>query len=210
MTRPRSPVKRKSIAKGYVYTVGGKNIILVKQDITRLSVDAIVNAANDKLKWGGGVSGAIFNAAGQHKLETNVANALKGQNRVPVGSSIATAIPKSTAALPTINNSQQNVHWIFHAVGPDCRVATQKQNYKKLLQAAYKNSIELANHYQINSIAFPSISTAIFACPVDKAAYEALSVILRKLPSSTLKQVFIATIDSDTFNIYKDYLDTLK
>jgi O-acetyl-ADP-ribose deacetylase len=132
---------------------GPAQIRLVQGDITQQEVDAIVNAANSQLAGGGGVDGAIHRAAGPTlKQET--------RTRYPQGCQTGDAVVTSAGNL--------RAKYVIHAVGPVWKGGTQQES--KLLASAFRRCLELAVSHQCRSIAFPAISTGIYAYPVDLAA----------------------------------------
>ena len=146
------------------YRVPGSNTQLVIElsDITKSKVEAIVNAANPQLAAGGGVCGAIFKAAGLSKLQNacNEYPAVEGV-RCPTGQARVT---------DSFDLKARGIQYIIHAVGPDCRIITDQAQQNDLLKNAYINSLILAESLQIKSIAFPFISSAIYAFPKNRAA----------------------------------------
>lgn len=149
-------------------------LIIEKGDITKMRVDAIVNAANKTLLGLGGVSGAIFKAAGDKQLEQSVKSIFSlegGVVRCSTGDACITPAFKLTET--------QGVKYIIHAVGPDCREVEDPAEQHRLLYNAYCNSLKVADEQrgEIQSIAFPFISSAIFACPKEQAALIALEAI---------------------------------
>ena len=138
-----------------------KNINLHKGDITKAKVDAIVNAANPIMLGGGGVDGAIHNAAGPKLLEA--CRKVKGINgiRCPFGEARIT----KAGDLP--------VKYIIHAVGPRYR---QEQEPEMLLASAYSQSLDLALENNCASIAFPALSCGAYGYPLDEAAEIAVRV----------------------------------
>lgn len=168
----------------------GKTIRLEVQDITKMTnVQAIVNAANAGLHAGGGVCGAIYGAAGSSEL-TQIVDDWKKKNNKPnginVGEAALTGVP-----FGKVNKLPENIEYIVHAVGPNC-TTSEKTNWKQLLKDAYTNSLLEAAKKNIKSVAFPSISTAIFGCNPDEAAPIAIQSVLaylEKNPKTSIEKV---------------------
>ena len=177
-------------------TVSGKVIELVLGDITRQSVDAIVNAANSKLLGGGGVDGAIHRAGGPAILEECVAiRAARGE--CPVGEAVLTG----GGHLPA--------RYVIHAVGPVWRGGHQGE--PELLASCYRNALRIASEQGLRTIAFPSISTGIYGYPVSLAATKALATVasfLSSEPKSPFRVRFVL-FDALTFATYAGALDEL-
>jgi O-acetyl-ADP-ribose deacetylase (regulator of RNase III) len=139
------------------YDVGQCRLELIEGDIVVQDVDAIVNAANESLAPGGGVSGAIHRAAGPQ-----LANECRAVGSCPTGEARLTG------------GYRLKARHVIHAVGP--RYAARPRD-AELLARAYGASLQLARQHGLESIAFPSISTGIFGYPLDLAAPVALGAV---------------------------------
>lgn len=153
---------------------------IVRNDITKMSVDAIVNAANVSLRMGGGVCGAIFTAAGAEKLQA-ACDRLGGCN---VGKAVIT----DGYSLPS--------RYIIHAVGPIWQGGSSSE--EELLHACYKNALNLALEHKCESIAFPLISSGIYGYPKDQALQVAISAIGEFLLGHEMK-VYLVVFDKKAF-----------
>ncbi len=163
-------------------------IEIVQGDITRLEVDAIVNAANSSLLGGGGVDGAIHRAAGPSLLE---------ECRVLGGCPVGEARITRGYRLPA--------KWVIHTVGPVWRGGAHGED--ALLVSCYRNSLMLADQYGITSIAFPAISCGVYRFPLERAACIAVREARHHLDGKTgiLKVVF-ACFGSETCEYYRTAL----
>jgi O-acetyl-ADP-ribose deacetylase (regulator of RNase III) len=155
---------------------------IIRGDITKIQVDAIVNAANEALLPGGGVSGAIHRAAGPELAEAckAVAPCPTGEARITPG-----------FRLPA--------KWVIHTVGPIWRGGTQNEPH--LLESAYRSSLALAKQYGLRTVAFPSISTGIYGYPLEKAAPIALKVLLDEAPN--FDALYLVAFDEKTYEAYQ-------
>ena len=168
--------------------------VLVQGDITlNHGVQANVNAANTSLLGGGGVDGAIHRAAGPDLLfECRLLGGCKtGQAKITKGYRLS-------------------CKHIIHTVGPVWNGGSH--NEEELLANCYKNSLELAMKNQIRTIEFPSISTGIYAFPVDRAAKIAVSTVnqfLKENPGQ-FEEVLGVLFDDKTLAAYQEAVDLLK
>jgi O-acetyl-ADP-ribose deacetylase (regulator of RNase III) len=167
---------------------------IVRGDITRLLVDAIVNAANQQLKGGGGVDGAIHRAAGTRELLA--ATAKLG------GCATGDAVATPGFALPA--------KWIFHTVGPVWSVSragsAAETKADTLLASCYSRCMQLAREYDAKSIAFPAISTGVYHFPPDRAARIAVATVRETLEISGVEKVIFCCFNEATEEIYKTLL----
>ena len=161
---------------------------VIRGDITRLDVDAIVNAANSKLEGGGGVDGAIHRAAGPELLDEcrQLGGCPTGDARITRG-----------YRLPA--------RWVIHAVGPFWSGGGRRED--DLLASCYRRALELAAEHKLRSIAFPSISTGAYRFPVQRAARIAVQTIrafLAEHPSP--EQVTLVTFSQADEEAYRQAL----
>jgi O-acetyl-ADP-ribose deacetylase len=161
-------------------------IAVVLGDLTRERVDAIVNAANESLRAGGGVDGAIHRAAGGDELGAACARlggCEPGDAKVTPG-----------FALPA--------RYIFHAVGP--RWSGGERGEAELLASCYRRCLALADDLELASLAFPAISTGAFGFPPDRAAEIAVTT-LRGTPTA-VSTVHLVAFDRRTQAVYRQVL----
>lgn len=167
-------------------------IKLIKGDITKIAVDAIVNAANSSLLGGGGVDGAIHRAGGPAILE-DCRKIIAKQGGCKTGEAVIT----TAGNLPA--------KYVIHTVGPVWNGGNK--NETQLLTNAYCNSLFLAVENNVRSIAFPNISTGIYHFPKDKAVAIAVAAVkdfIQEHPS--IEEVFFVCFDEENVVLYQQAL----
>lgn len=161
---------------------------LVVGDITTLSVDAIVNAANNTLLGGGGVDGAIHRAAGPELLEE-----CRKLNGCPTGEAKITKGYRLPAK------------WVIHTVGPIWQGGDAGED--ELLASCYRSCFRYVQPYGIRSIAFPSISTGAYRFPVERASRIALREIEAYLrQDKSLEKVVVVCFNASVYEAYQQSL----
>ncbi len=165
-----------------------ERVEIIAADITKLELDAIVNAANTSLLGGGGVDGAIHRAAGPE---------LGDECRALGGCSTGEAKITKGHGLPA--------DWVIHTVGPVWHGG--KADEDQLLAGCYRNSLELARQHQIRSIAFPSISTGAYRFPFELAAKIAIETVAAFLETDEeIRKVVFCCFGEDAAQIYRSIL----
>ncbi len=168
-------------------TINGVTLALIQGNIVEVQADAIVNAANSGLRGGGGVDGAIHRAGGPSIMEE-----CRKIGGCPTGSAVATSAGKLSAK------------YIFHAVGP---MYSGRENDAPLLASAYASCLDLAEQYQVKSIAFPSLSTGIYGYPLELAAPIALRTVIEHIKQPTsLQQVMFVLFGDQSFKAFEKAL----
>lgn len=165
---------------------------IVRQDITKMHVDAIVNAANTELEMGGGVCGAIFRAAGAEKLQA----ACQKLSPIKTGKAVIT---------PAFDLSAK---FIIHAVGPVYSQWNTSQ-CELLLRSAYTEALTLALEKKCESIAFPLISSGIYGYPKDRALEVAVSAIKDFLAERDM-EVYLVIFDRVSFTLSRELLGAVE
>lgn len=170
----------------------GEHLQVVHGDITRMEVDAIVNAANSGLLGGGGVDGAIHGAGGP--AIGNACRAIRdSQGGCPTGEAVIT----TGGLLPA--------PYVIHAVGPVWKGGGQDED--ALLASAYRNSIRLAGEQGLRTIAFPNISTGIYGFPRERAVDVAIRAVREALPKApSIEQVTFVCFDDENYRLYRERL----
>jgi O-acetyl-ADP-ribose deacetylase len=168
-------------------------IQLVLGDITEERVDAIANAANEALRGGGGVDGAIHRAAGPGLLE-------ELRRRYPEGTPTGTAVATEAHDLPA--------RWVLHAVGPVWRGGDHGE--ETLLADVYRSCMLLADELGARSVAFPAISMGIYGYPPPDGARVAVRTVAEQLRGETGIEVARFVLFSDeTYQLFADALAEL-
>jgi O-acetyl-ADP-ribose deacetylase (regulator of RNase III) len=166
-------------------------IRIIQADITTLQVDAIVNAANSSLLGGGGVDGAIHRAAGPELLAEcrTLGGCPTGEARITRG-----------YRLPA--------KFVIHTVGPIWRGGSHHEDV--LLAACYRNSLHLAASNDLESIAFPSVSTGVYGFPIRRASEIALSEMHAFADGESSVQEIIAVCFSQSdLDVYRHVADSM-
>jgi O-acetyl-ADP-ribose deacetylase (regulator of RNase III) len=175
----------------------GRSLIITgPADITRESVDAIVNAANSSLTGGGGVDGAIHAAGGPEILE-HCKQIVARRGRLPEGQAVATP----GGRLPA--------RYVIHTVGPVWQGG--RRGEPESLASCHREAIQVADELQLASIAFPAISTGIFGYPVELAAPLALGSALNALrKAASVREVRFVLFDARTRDHFARAAEKLK
>ncbi len=155
---------------------------IIRNDITKMEVDAVVNAANTALKMGGGVCGAIFRAAGAAELQA----ACDKIGKCPTGQAVIT------------DGFNLPAKYVIHTAGPVYHDG--RRGEAELLRSCYTNSLMLAQQNGCRSIAFPLISGGIYGYPKDEALAVAISAISDFLVNNGMA-VYLVVFDNETLTL---------
>ncbi|PLV59227.1 AAA family ATPase [Thermotoga sp. KOL6] len=170
----------------------GKKIRIVKGDITKEEVDAIVNAANEYLKHGGGVAGAIVRVGGTI-IQEESDKIVEEKGRVPTGEAVVTSAGNLKAK------------YVIHAVGPIWKGGNYGED--DLLYKAVYNALLRAHELKLKSLSMPAISTGIFGFPKERAAKIFARVIkdfIDQHPNTSLEEIRICNIDEETTEVFEN------
>jgi O-acetyl-ADP-ribose deacetylase (regulator of RNase III) len=159
-----------------------------QSDITKLDVDAIVNAANNSLRGGGGVDGAIHRAAGPGLLQECI-----GLNGCETGKAKITA----GYNLPAKH--------VIHTVGPVWQGGNHHE--EELLASCYRESMRLASEHELTSIAFPAISCGVYGFPVQRASQIAIREVIKAGRDSAIEQVVFSCFNHEVESALKQAFD---
>jgi O-acetyl-ADP-ribose deacetylase (regulator of RNase III) len=175
--------------------VKGK-IILKQGDITSEHVDAIVNAANMKLMGGGGVDGAIHAAGGPQILE-ECRSHIDAYGECPTGDAVMTT------------GGDLSSRYVIHTVGPVWHGGRFGEN--QLLHDCYTNSLLMAQHHNLHSVAFPNISTGVYGYPKQEAAIVAIEAVENFMQTHEgVDEVVFVCYSDDNYKLYKEILESKK
>ncbi|MEU3553299.1 O-acetyl-ADP-ribose deacetylase [Streptomyces fragilis] len=163
-------------------------ITLVQGDITRQSVDAVVNAANSSLLGGGGVDGAIHRRGGPEILaECRALRASRYGRGLPTGQAVATTA------------GDLDARWVIHTVGP---VFDPHEDRSELLASCHRESLRVADELGARTVAFPAVSTGVYGWPVDDAARIAVASV--RATATAVEEVRFVLFDARAFRAFAE------
>lgn len=166
--------------------MGALQITVVEGDITAQQVDAVVNAANNAMRGGGGVDGAIHRAGGPEVLQDCI-------RRFPHGLATGDAGWTTAGTLPA--------RWVIHVVGPNRHAG---QTDRSLLTSCYRRALEVADELGARSVAFPLVSAGVYGWPKDDAIACALEVFRAAITS--VEEARLVAFDHATYQMIRDQL----
>jgi len=170
------------------WSAGPGRLSVREGDITRLTADAIVNAANSRLAGGGGVDGAIHRAAGINRLQAACREIIREIGSLPPGEAVVTP------------GFDLRASRIIHTVGPVWRGGNH--NEPELLCNAYRNSLRLAHEHDLRTVAFPAISCGVYGYPVEDAARIALTALRQGLEAELAGEAVMVLHGETAFRIW--------
>ncbi|MGD2176352.1 MAG: macro domain-containing protein [Anaerolineae bacterium] len=174
--------------------INGAVLELIQGDITKLDVDAIVNAANERLAHGGGVAAAIARSGGP-VIQKESNEWVRKHGRVPTGSAAITS------------GGNLKVDYVIHAVGPVYGSMSPSRAAQELTSAV-KSALQIADEHDLHSIALPAISTGIFGYPLDEAADVMLRAAVDHVKSGTdLKRIAFCLYSPSAFDAFARELE---
>ena len=183
-------------------------IVVLKGDITKLRVDAIVNAANRSLLGGGGVDGAIHRAAGRELYEECKAlgGCKTGEAKITKGYKLPAKYVIHTVDWAYGMNDKLPAKYVIHTVGPI--YGRENGREAELLANCYKNSLKLAVDNNIKTIAFPSISTGAYGYPLKEASEIAITTVKKFLDDEKdhVEKVYFVAFSEADFKVYQNLL----
>ena len=172
--------------------VGDTRLEIIVADITTLDVDAVVNAANSGLRGGGGVDGAIHRSAGPELLEacSKLGGCETGSAKITPGFKL-------------------KARHIIHAVGPVWQGGNSRED--ELLASCYRTALDLATQNALTSIAFPAISTGVYAFPADMAARIAVGTVVAEVAANArgIARVIFCCFSEDSAAHHRDAFEAL-
>ena len=180
-----------------VIKLGLAQLQLLKGDITKIAVDAIVNAANSQLAGGGGVDGAIHRAGGP-EIMRELDEIRERTGGCETGSAVATGAGRLPAK------------YVFHAVGP--RYRDGKHGEAELLKSCYTTCLRLAAERDVKTISFPSISTGIYGYPIEEAAEIAVGAVSEWLRdhAEPVRIVKLVQFSEGDHEVYRSHAQKLR
>jgi O-acetyl-ADP-ribose deacetylase (regulator of RNase III) len=167
------------------------HIVLIRGDITRQDVDAVVNAANEALLPGGGVDGAITRAAGAEALaERGRVMQERGTPPLPTGTAVATT------------GGDLRARWIIHTAGP---VYSGRPEDERLLVACHTDALRVADELGARTVAFPAISTGVYGYPVEEAAPVAIAAVISS--QTAVEEIRFVLFDEHAHDAFRRALE---
>lgn len=173
----------------------------IEGDISLQTTDIIVNAANPQLAYGGGVCGAIFEAAGIQQLQ-------KACNQYPLVAGVRCPVGEARIT-DSFKLKKQGVKKIIHAVGPDARIITDPAKQRTLLESAYTQSLIIATKGGYSTISFPFISAGIYHVDPQLAAEAAVAAVCAFVSENktSLTEIRFVLHGTSSYTLFQDLLN---